>query len=163
MELSIKTNINVKELYEFTLNHNYKSFQGVISLAFSVASAVGAVVFWDRLTVMNRVLIILFALMFTVFEPLGCYIKVRKQINKSFGSPLEYAFGSEGITISQGEEKAAVEWSQIMKIISTKNLINVYTSPVRAFIIPKKDVGDRIGEFKKIVEENAKCRKVIIK
>lgn len=163
MELVIDTKIEVKELYEFTLNHNYKSLHGIISLLFSLASAVGAVVYWDRFNTMNKVLIILFALMFTVFEPIGCYIKVRKQIKKSFTEPIKYAFSSKGITISQGNNKAVCEWYEIMKVVSTKNLINVYTSPVRAFIIPKKDIKEKLGELETIIRENAQCIKISVR
>ncbi len=163
MKLDINTNISEKELYEFTLNHNYKSLAGIIGLFFSIASAVGAVLFWDKLSTMNRVLIILFALMFTVFEPVGCYFKVKKQIKKSFEKPLSYVFDKKGITVSQGDAKADLTWQEIMKVVSTRNLINIYTSPVRAFIIPKKAVGGHMGELKEMIEENAQCRKVMIK
>lgn len=163
MKLDIDTKINVKELYEFTLNHNYKSLHGIISLMFSIASAAGAVVFWDRFNTMNKVLIILFALMFTVFEPIGCYIKVRKQIKKSFMESIRYTFDKKGITISQGDGRAFCEWHEIMKVASTKNLVNIYTTPVRAFIIPKKDIGKELGELKDIIEENAQCLKVAVK
>lgn len=162
MKLDINTKIEVKELYEFTLNHNYKSLHGIISLLFSLASAAGAVVFWDRFNTMNRVLIILFALMFTVFEPIGCYMKVRKQVKKSFTDPINYTFDKKGIKISQGDNEAFCEWYEIMKVVSTKNLVNIYTSPVRAFIIPKKDIGEDIGEFKTILQENAECRKISV-
>ena len=158
--MSITTNINVKELYEFTIKHNYRTLHGIIGLLFSIASAVGAVFFWDKLTMTNKVLIVIFALTFTVFEPLGCYIKVRRQIKKSFAQPLVYNFDDKGITITQGEQNAQCYWYEIMKVTSTKNLVNIYTSPVRAFILPKKDIGEKFGQLRDIINKNAECRHV---
>lgn len=163
MNINFKTNINAKELYEFTLNHNYKSLHGILGVAFSLASAVGAVWFWDKFTPTNRVIIILLALMFTVFEPLGCYIKVRKQIKKNFTKPLEYVFDDEGIEVSQGESSSRVNWNEIMKVTSTKNLINIYTSPLMAFIIPKKDAGQHMDSLKEMLTTKAQCRRIVIK
>lgn len=159
MKLEIETKINVAELYEFTINHNYKSFHGIVSLLFSIASAVGAVVFWDRLSIMNRVLIILFALMFTVFEPVGCYIKVCKQVKNAFSQPIKYIFDKNGLKIVQGEASAQCQWHEIMKVTSTKNLVNVYTTPVRAFILPKKDIGQQFEDLKKLMQDNTQCLK----
>lgn len=161
--MSITTSINVKELYEFTIKHNYRTLHGIIGLLFSIASAVGAVFFWDKLTMTNKVLIVIFALTFTVFEPLGCYIKVRRQIKKSFAQPLVYTFDDKGITITQGEQNAQCYWYEIMKVTSTKNLVNIYTSPVRAFILPKKDIGEKFGQLRDIINKNAECRHVDVK
>ena len=107
-------------------------------------------------------LVVLFALMFTVIEPIGCYIKVKKQIKKSFQYPISYNFSSQGIEINVNDEKALCHWHEVMKVESTSNLINIYTSPVRAFIIPKKDVGDNMEILKEMIEKNAECRKVVL-
>lgn len=163
MRLEIETKINVPELYEFTINHNYKSLHGIISLLFSIASAIGAVAFWDRFSTMNRVLIILFALMFTVFEPVGCYIKVRKQVKSAFKQPLKYIFDKEGVTIIQGDASANCQWYEIMKVTTTKKLVNIYTTPVRAFILPKRDIGKDYEELRELLQQNTQCLKFDMK
>lgn len=159
----ITTNINVKELYEFTMIHNYKAFHGLVGLMFSIASAIGGAVFWDKLTTTNKVLIVIFALTFTVLEPIGCYLKVRKQIRKNFSKPIEYEMSSKCIKIRQGDGEAECYWYEVMKVTSTKHLINIYTSPARAFIIPKKDIGDKFHELRRIIMDNAECRRVDVR
>lgn len=161
--MSITANIGVKELYEFTLKHNYRTFHGIIGVLFSIASAIGGFLYWDKLTMTNRVLIVIFALTFTVFEPVGCYIKVRKQVKKNFSTPLIYMFDAKGITITQGGQNAQCFWYEVMKVTSTKNLINIYTTPVRAFILPKKDIGENFNKLKELIDYNAQCRRVDIK
>ncbi len=158
----ITTKINASELYEFTIKHNYRTIAGILGVIFSLGSAVGGFIFWEKLTVPNRVLVILFALMFTVIEPIGCYIKVRKQIKKNFKYPISYNFSNDGIEISINEQKAVCNWYEVMKIESTANIITIYTSPIRAFIIPKKDVGENMEELKELIERNAECRKVVL-
>lgn len=162
MNMEVTTNINVKQLYEFTIKHNYKSLAGMISLTFSICSAIGGFIYWDKFNTMNKVVIILFALMFTVLEPIGCYIKVRKQIKNNFKYPIRYVFGKEGIEIIIEDKKGLCYWYEIMKIESTHNLINIYTSPVRAFIIPKSDVGEDITKLRELIETYAECRKVAL-
>ena len=135
--IEIRTKITKQELYEFIMHNNYVSFRGVISILFSLASAVGTVAYWSEFSNAQKVLMLLMSLMFTVITPLEYYVRAGKQIKKNFKDEMVYRFDGAGITIAVNEESSSLPWNEVMKVISTKHLVVVYFTPVRAFIIPK--------------------------
>lgn len=157
--ITITTDIGVKELYEFTMNNNYKSIRGIISVLFSIISGIGVIVFWNDLSPLQRAGVIFFALMFTVIVPIEYYYRAKKQVKKSFNTPLIYEFSNNGIKIKQDDNAAESMLEDVMKITTTKNLINIYMSPIRAFILPKKDIGDDFQQLKDFLEEKTSCYK----
>ena len=46
-----------------------------------------------------------------------------------------------------------------MKVVNTKNLIVVYFTPIRAFIIPKKSIGEKFDDLKEIMGKKISCYK----
>ena len=92
-----------------------------------------------------------FALMFTVIEPVEYYFRSKRQVKKNFTVPLSYGFDENGIEIRQNDEKAHNDWQDVMKVISTKKLVIIYLSPVRAYILPKKDIGDRYQDLQNLI------------
>ncbi len=157
--IEITTETNTSELFEFTMTNNYKSLRGILSIFFSVASAVGLILYWNQLTNWQKILMLIFALTFTVIVPVEYYFRSKRQVKKNFAAPLIYEFNDNGIKIRQNDATARNEWSDIMKVIATKNLVVIYLSPIRAFILPKKNIGNRYGELKKLMEEKTSCYK----
>lgn len=157
--MEIKAKVGTKELFEFTMHSNYICIRGVISILFSLASAVGAVAYWQQLSTGQRVLMLVFAMMFTVIVPLEYYIRSVRQSKKRFQKPYIYKIENDGILIQLDEEQANCQWQDVMKVITTKNLVVIYLSPVRAFILPKKDIGERYETLKSVLKENTSCYK----
>lgn len=164
-KISVKVKISLKELYEFIMYSNYKCLRGVFSILFSVMSAVGTVYYWNEFSNIQRVLMIFMALLFTVIAPVEYYWKAKRQIKKNFNDALLYVFDGEGITISKNEETSSLRWDEVMKVITTKNLIVVYFTPVRAFIIPKNTVNSEseFNELKDLMQQNTSCYKFCMK
>ena len=155
-EIEIKTRITKKELYEFIMNNNYVSVRGVVSVLFSIVSAVGTVIYWSEFSNLQKVFMLFMSLMFTVITPLEYYIRAGRQIKKNFRDEMIYLFDETGITIKIKDESSSLPWSEVMKVISTKNLVVVYFTPIRAFIIPKKNIAD-FNELKDLMERNTNC------
>ena len=80
-------------------------------------------------------------------------------MKKNFTVPLSYVFDENGIEIRRNDEMAHNDWQEVMKVISTKKLVIIYLSPIRAFILPKKDIGDSYQSLKSLMEENTSCYK----
>ena len=156
--IEVKTKVTKKELYEFIMNNNYVSVRGVVSVLFSLVSAIGTVIFWSDFSNLQKVLMLFMSLMFTVITPLEYYIRAGRQVKKSFKDEMEYLFDEAGITIKIRDESSSLPWNEVMKVISTKNLVVVYFTPIRAFIIPKKDI-TVFDELKEMMEQNTSCYK----
>ena len=158
-KIEIKTEIGVSEMFEFTINNNYKTIRGVIAVLFSLASAAGLVFYWNQFSGWQKALMLFFALMFTVIEPIEYYLRSKRQVKKNFTVPLSYVFDENGIEIRRNDEMAHNDWQEVMKVISTKKLVIIYLSPIRAFSLPKKDIGDSYQSLKSLMEENTSCYK----
>ncbi len=156
-EYKIKTSAN--DLFEFMMVHNYKCLRGVLSVAFSVAALVGMIAFWNQTSTVQKICLLIFALMFTVITPIEYKIRAKRQEKKTFETEYTYIFDEEGIVVKANELKNELSWDEVFKVISTKNLIVIYFSPVRAFILPKKIIGDEFAGFKALMEEKTNCYK----
>lgn len=157
--MEIKADIGTKELFEFTMYSNYKCIRGVVSTLFSVAAGIGAIIYWQQFSNGQRALMILFTLMFTVIVPLEYYIRSVRQVKKKFQKPYIYTFETDGIMIRLEEEEAKCQWQDIMKVVATKNLVVIYLSPVRAFILPKTNIGSQYDTLKSLLKEKTSCYK----
>ena len=158
-KITLKVKVSVNNLFEFMMYSNYASVRGVFSILFSIVCAVGTAYYWNDISVVQRLLMIFMAMMFTVIAPVEYYIRARRQVKKGFMEELEYSFDDTGITVSKSEESSSLPWESVMKVITTRNLIAVYFSPVRAFIIPKKIIGGDFDNLKKLMEGKTSCYK----
>lgn len=158
-EIKLTTKITKKELYEFIMISNYKSLRGVLSILFSIVALMGTIYFWNSMSVFYRLIMIFLAMMFTVITPIEYYIRAGRQVKKNFKYPISYSFNEEGITISINEQSSLLLWEEVMKVISSKRLVMIYSSPIRAFIIPKKDIDDNFEKLRDMMEKNTDCYK----
>lgn len=162
-EIKFKTKITKKELYEFIMNNNYKSLRGIISILFSLIALIGTLFYWGNLETLQKIIMIFFAGMFTIITPIEYYIRACRQVKKNFIEEITYIFNTNGITINIKEESSVLLWEEVMKVISTKNLVIIYFTPIRAFILPKKDIGENFERLKEMMETNTDCYKFVMK
>ena len=136
----VKLTVRIKagDLYDYMLRHSYNSPAGILGSAFGAVLIIFAFVsrYWA--------ILVLGALML-LYLPWTLFIRSRKQIlsNPSFQEPLQYTLDDMGLTISQGEEEARMEWGDMYKAVSTGRSIILYTSRVNATIFPKRELGDQ--------------------
>lgn len=163
--LYIETKIDNKSMFEFMVNHTYKSVMGIVGVLISLLAVVALIVYGKNYDLTKKLLFIFIALLFTVINPISLYFKSKKQVkmNDSFQHPLCYTFTANGIDVKQGEQSLHINWEDIIKIVSTKNLVVIYLSAINAFIFPKEQIGEEFDEFKQIITENMQGRKVSIK
>ncbi len=155
---TFKVKTDSKELFEFMMYHNYVSLRGILSVTFSVVAFIGIIIFRD-ITIAQRLFLMLFALMFTVISPFEYYIRSRRQAKKSFENELQYTFDDEGITVQINDLSSVLPWEDVIKVVSTKHLVLIYSTPVRAYILPKKDIGRKFAQLKAYMEKKTDCYK----
>ena len=156
-EISLHSEVEVKDLFEFMMDFNYKCLRGVLTVLFSIACIVGVIIFWGKLSGVQRGVIIFIPILFLVISPMEYYLRDKRQKKKSFSQATDYVMNEEGITIKVGEEEGKLQWSDIVRVKTTKNLLLIYTSPVMSFIIPKRQIEDKFDTLKNILENNTKC------
>ena len=154
MEVKTSVQLSTKQLYEFLMRHTYYSFGGVLGLLLSIGGFVGFFVLLPDKRISAMYLGVLFGigLLFTVIQPLIVYRNARKQSKAYKKFPLYYTISERGIEVEQDDAKGSNTWDNVMKIVSTKRLVIIYTSRMHAYVIPREALKDSMEEFKEIVK-----------
>lgn len=143
-----------KDMRHFMFRHTYTSFSGWFGVLLSLIALVMLIIGWKQYDIIHIVALGILALLFTVVQPIQIVLRAKRQIKQQdmFHDTLIYNLCEEGILVRQGEQYVNVEWSGIRKITNTRKAMFIYTSPVRAFILPYDQIDDS-GEFKRIISE----------
>lgn len=136
--LNLTVKIKAGDLYDYMLRHSFCSPSGILGSTFGAVLVVFAVM-------TQQWIFIVLGLVMLLYLPWTLFVKSRRQIlsNPSFQEPLNYILDDAGLTITQGEESAAMAWEDMYKAVSTSRSIILYTSRVNATIFPKRELGDK--------------------
>ena len=161
MEVKATVQLTVKELFGFLMQHTYSTVASFIGIVLSIGGFAGFFYMLGMPEVNPFYLGALFAtgMLFTVVQPIMLYSKAKKQVKKNAetNQPLQYTISKTGIGVTQGELSAFSNWEEIVKVTSTKTLVMLYTSRIHAYVIPKKDVAEKLDEFKQLIQENCEA------
>lgn len=166
MEIKISVKLTANEMFNFMMKHTYSSFSGYIGLLLSLCALLGFIATFNNeaVTIQYKIVLIVTALLFTVVQPVNLYLRSKKQVkeNENINKPMEYVFTDKGIKVSQGEESAEYEWSQVYKIGSSKLSIFMYTGKYRSFILPRSAFAEGdIKRLRELVREKATSAKSV--
>lgn len=154
-EITIRITLKNKDMSKFLMRHTYTRFGGIFGVFMSTAALLALLIFWSRFMVMQRVVLFVLGLLFTVVEPWMLWNKGKKQLKQEiFREPFLYRFSEKGIEVSQGEYKEENEWSTVRKTVFTKDALYIYMSAVSAYIIPEERCEQgKYAELIKLVKE----------
>ena len=136
------------------MRHTYYQFSGIVGLLLSIGGMIGFFLLLDNENVSAAYMGALFGigLLFTVIQPLIVLKNARKQSKAYKEFPLEYTFSERGIEVKQDDAEGSNTWDNVMKIVSTKRLIIIYTSRVHAYVIPREVLKDSMDDFKELIK-----------
>ncbi len=99
-----------------------------------------------------------FGFFFTIYTPIGIYLRVKKQIKMipAFKEPVKYTVTNEKIALSQGDITEDLLWSDIYKIKFTGKNMVLYITSINANIIPLRCVDGCLEDFLEIVRKQLK-------
>lgn len=161
MEVKVEVKLTTKELFNFMMYHTYSSFSGYIGILLSVLALLALVYSWNTpaVGILQKSILFLTGILFTVIQPCMLYLKSKKQVkmSESINKPLLYQINGEGITISQDEQKVKTKWDEVIKVTNTKLSVILYVSRVRAFILPKSAIEEQMEDLKNLIRTNAKA------
>lgn len=165
MNIEFDVKMTQKMLYDFWMTHTYRGFSGVFSIVFSLMVVVIAIISWNTITVPMRVLYIVFAVYFLLFQPVSLYIRAAKavKLNPMFQKPLHYEMNETGIITSQGENQTIIPWEQITKVLETRYSYLLYTGKRTSFILPLECMGAQATVAEGLIRKYVKPECVKIK
>lgn len=160
--VSFEVTITGRDMFDYNVYHNYRHFQGILSLLLGIVMLVLCAASFGTGANVTYILVTgFFGLYFTIFTPLRIYLKSYQtvKLTPSFRKPIRYSVSEEELVIEQDGQMAKIAMEEIIKAVDTGKSIVLYVSSVRAYIFPKRDVGEKIPELVEVIKKS-KIRKV---
>lgn len=160
--VTFEVSITGKDMFDYNIYHNYRHFQGILSFFLGVVMLVISVMSHKAGAQLSYVLITGFlGLWFTVVTPLRIWLKSYQQVKltPSFRKPICYTLTEKELIIEQDGAEAALKLEGAPKVVDTGKSIVLYVSSVRAYIFPKRELGDKLPEVVEIFRKS-KIKKV---
>ena len=152
--IEIEVKLTAKDLWKFSMYHSYRGLQGLFNIIFSVAAVFLLITTWNSNSASYRVLLIVCALMFTVWQPGILYLKALKQAkNPAIQNAMTLTFDENGIMVSQGEEILEIKWENIGKVDRMKDMMIVYMDRVHAYLLPDSVTGEKKTAIRGLIKE----------
>ncbi len=153
--LVLEVKLTAKDLWKFSMYHSYRGFQGVFSFLFSVAALYVLIATWTTASFPYRILIIVCALMFTVWQPFVLYMKAARQAKRSvIRDGMTLSFSVEGIIVTQGQEKLELLWEDVLMVKRVGKLLIIYMDRIHAYLLPDSVAGEKAAELTALMKEN---------
>lgn len=156
MQIEFDVNLTERDMYRFSMYHNYTGFQGIFSILIAILAFVAAVLTRGEVSTTYTVLYVVFGIVFLVYVPLSLRLAVKRQfrLSKQLQSTLHYMIDEAGVTVTQNGESATLPWEQVYKITATRHNVLIYSTRVNAYIIPREMLGDRYEDLKELSRQH---------
>lgn len=138
MELEFDVHMSTANLYDYSLYHTYRGVSGILG------TAVGVLMIANFVN-SHQILYLIFGLITIFYLPVALYMNAKRQMLAvaAFKEPIHYRLTEEGIEVSQGDVVQSQEWSAVVKAVSTRKSIILYTGKAVASILPREDMGSQ--------------------
>ena len=159
VEFEFDVKMTSSALYDFNMHHAYTSASGLLGTVVGILLLIGFVQNTDYIAMLVAGLIII------LYMPVTLYTRAKKQmlLNPAFKNSIHYKMNDEGVTVSNGDEEALLEWGSMYKAYSTNQSIILATSKVNAWIFPKKDLGEDKFKLIEMISTHMSPDKIRIK
>lgn len=162
MEVKFEVKMTPKIMYNFNVNHTYRSLGGILGVVFGLVSFVMFFATLGEVSQSFSILYLLFGVWFVLYLPANLYVRSGSQVknNPAFKKPITYVVSDSGICIMQDSQKAECKWDSILKVCKTGKSILVYSGRRNAFIFPKEAIGEQYDALVKVIRKNMPTKKV---
>ncbi len=143
-ELRFRIHMTANDLWRFSMYHANKGYLGFFNVLFTLAAIFLLVFQGAEMLLPQRFLLVVCALMFTVWQPLLLLTKSRRQAaGPGMREPIEMIFSDGGILVEQGGEHAELLWEDVRQVKHVLGETILYTDRIHAYLLPDTAVGDR--------------------
>ena len=165
MEVKYDVKMTQKIMYNFLMNHTYKSMAGIAGVLFGIGAFVIMAVTWGDVPEWQSMVYLLFGFWFLLYQPVSLYTRAAKQVklNPTFQKPVTYIMSDTGIVTMQGDKQAEIAWEDMLKVTETKLSLLAYTGKRYSFVLPKESMGEQYETVVKLIREHMDAGRVKIK
>ena len=154
MKYEFDFQMDEKTLTDFYMSYNMGGFSGFVWPIIGVIAIVIAILSKDATPMTYRLLYVIFGLLFIFYIPLDLKKKAKKQLktNPYYAQPIHYILNEEGVTTSQGENEATVEWKNFSRMKLTKKSMILYMRNRNACVFSLDVFGDDLEKAKEWIK-----------
>lgn len=158
MEIEFDVKITAGILYDYMLHHAYTSLAGILGTFIGFVILLGYFKTGYFIYLIGAAVVIFYL-------PCTYFMKAKQQaaLTPAFQKPLHYRLTEEGIEVSQEEQVQSQNWENMVKAVSTRSSIIVYTSKNNASIFPRKDLGQNSSKVIEMISTHMQPSKVKIR
>ncbi|MEG1848792.1 MAG: YcxB family protein [Lachnospiraceae bacterium] len=158
MEVEFDVHMTSKMLYDYMLYHMYTSFSGIFGTLIGILLIVNFVMKENMITLLLGIVVI-------AYLPWTLFLKAKQQMlaTPAFKEPLHYKMTDEGVSVSQGDSVEMQTWDTMLKAVSTRGSILLYTSKGKASIFPRKDLQGQTAGVIEMISTHMPPNKVKIR
>lgn len=155
MKVEFDVNLEQKHIFKFNMHQTYRGVQGILSLAIPILIFTRLYANYQQMATDQILMHIGLGILFLVYIPVSLWIGAKKALQKNsvLASTLHFEFTENMIRVTQGEDKAEFKWENIYKMISTKDLVLIYTNRINAYVIPKLQIEMNYIELAKLAKK----------
>lgn len=152
--LKIEVKLTAKDLWKFSMHHSNSGMLGIFNVIFTAAALFLLITRWSGLGAGQRLLLVVCALIFTVWQPMLLYWKARRQARQpAVSQPMYLTFDPEGVHVEQNEQNADFTWEQVGRIVELKKMTIIYMDRVHAFLLPERFLNEHQESFSALVSQ----------
>lgn len=154
MKYEFDFQMDEKTLTDFYMSYNMGGFSGFVWPIIGVIAIVIAILSKDATPMTYRLLYVIFGLLFIFYVPLDLKKKAKKQLktNPYYAQPIHYVLNEEGVTTTQGENEATVEWKNFSRMKLTKKSMILYMRNRNACVFSLNVFGDDLEKAKEWIK-----------
>lgn len=154
MSIEFELKVKAKDMSRFLLRCNYTRISGILGILLGVASLAALAVQWAAWNDNQKIMLVVIAVLFLVFQPLMLVKKGRAQAAQmEQQDALLCRIDEDKISVSQGETVSECPWKQVRKIVYGKHVVYVFTTAIHATIITEEACGDYFQELVTFLKE----------
>ena len=145
MPVSFQITLTEDHMYDFLLKHYYTHMGGIVSTIAGIFSVIMAGIFVYTGNFTQSGLWIMMAFIFLYVNRMTLRSKARMQVKQSdmINKPIYCELTDDGVVISRDGDTVTNPWENFTKVYTTKKVVILYVGRVRAFILPKEQIGDQ--------------------
>ncbi len=154
-EITIEVRMTANDLWRFSMYHANKGYFGVFNVLFTLAVLYLLFFQGAQMALPQRLLLVVCALLFTVWQPLLLMMKARKQAaGAGAREPVAMTFSGDGIRVEQMGEHLELKWEDVRRVKRIPGELLLYTDRIHAYLLPDDAVGGKKEELVKLFREN---------
>lgn len=133
------------DFWKLSIYLTYGSLIGVCNTIFTVAMVLLSFKIWDNNSVLVRILLLLACCLFPILQPIGIYLRARKQA--VYSKEIEIGFDDFGIHVKSENQLSDITWKSIKKISKKPDMIVIFSNTTHGFILTNKVLGNQNKDF----------------